>query len=90
MAHPWIVWIIIGAVAGVLAKALVPGNKGEPSGCIMTILLGIGGSLIVGFAMRHFLHDSGGGGLIGTIVGATIGAVVLILLFRSVWGRSSS
>ena len=89
MAHPWILWIVIGGIAGVLAKALVPGNKGEPSGCIMTILLGVAGSLIVGFIMRHFLHDSGGGGFIGTIVGATIGAIALILVFRNVWGKSS-
>lgn len=88
MAH-WIWWIIVGGIAGILAKAIMPGNKGEPTGCIFTILLGIAGSLLVGFAMRFFLHDSGGGGLIRSIVGATIGAIVLIALFKNVWGKSS-
>lgn len=80
-------WIIVGGVAGILAKAIMPGNKGEPTGCIMTILLGIAGSVGVGFIMRHFLGDGGGGGLIRSIFGATIGAIVLIALFKNVWGK---
>jgi len=79
-------WILVGFVAGVLAKLLVPGGDREPKGCIMTILLGIAGSLLVGFVMRAMGY-SGQGGLIPTIVGATIGAVVLILLFRKLWSR---
>lgn len=78
-------WIIVGLIAGVLAKALVPGGDREPKGCIMTVLLGVAGSLIVGFIMRAVFGDNGGGGLIGTIIGATIGAVILILAFRKFW-----
>lgn len=83
----WMWWIIVGGIAGILAKMLVPGNKGEPSGCLFTILLGIAGSLIVGFAMRTLLGTNGGGGLIGSIIGATIGAVILIMLFKKFWSK---
>ena len=78
-------WIIVGLIAGVLAKALIPGSDREPKGCVMTILLGIAGSVIVGFIMQTVFGANGGGGLIGTIVGATIGAVLLILALRKFW-----
>jgi len=77
-------WIIVGLIAGILAKAIVPGGDREPKGCVMTILLGIAGSVIVGFIMQTFL-GGGSGNLIGTIIGATIGAIVLILAFRKFW-----
>lgn len=80
-------WIIVGGLAGVLAKAISPGDKGEPKGCILTILLGIGGSVLVGFIMRNLLGAQGGGGLIGTIIGATIGAFILIFIFKKVWSK---
>lgn len=83
--HSWMWWIIVGFVAGVLAKAFSPGSSKEPKGCLMTILLGIAGSLLVGFLMRVLLDEKGGGGMVGTIFGATIGAMLLIALFRKVW-----
>ena len=85
VSHGWLWWILVGLVAGILAKMLMPGNKKEPSGCIMTIVLGIAGSVIVGFVMRTFLNTPGGGGLLGSIVGATIGAMLLIFIFRKLW-----
>jgi uncharacterized membrane protein YeaQ/YmgE (transglycosylase-associated protein family) len=78
-------WIIVGLVAGVLAKALTPGTNREPKGCLMTIGLGMAGSLLIGFLMQVFLGSSGGGGLLGSIVGATIGAMLLIYLARKFW-----
>lgn len=72
--------IIVGFIAGVLAKALVPGSDREPKGCIMTILLGIAGSVVMGFIMQ-LLGLGGGTG----IIGSTIGAVLLILAFRKFW-----
>ncbi len=78
----WIWWLIIGLIAGILAKAIMPGDKKEPGGCLMTSLLGIAGSLLVGFGMRTFLGTSGSGGTVGTIIGATIGACILIWLGR--------
>ncbi len=80
-------WIIVGGIAGVLAKAISPGDKGEPKGCLLTILLGVGGSLLMGFIMKNILGSSGGGGFVGTIVGATIGAFILIFIFKKVWSK---
>lgn len=79
-------WIIVGAVAGILAKLIMPGDKGEPKGCLLTILLGIAGSVIVGLIMDTFF-GGGGGGPLGTIVGATIGAIVLIAVFKKFWAN---
>lgn len=83
-------WIIVGLIAGVLAKALTPGSDREPKGCLMTMALGIAGSLLVGFIMQLVFGAQGGGGFVGTIIGATLGAIILILLFRKIWARSAS
>ena len=76
-------WIIIGLVAGVLAKAIMPGTSKEPSGWIMTILLGIVGAIVGGFLLGNLL----GTGLLMSIVSATIGAIVVIALMRLFTGR---
>lgn len=78
----WMWWIIVGFIAGLLAKALMPGEKNEPRGCLMTILLGIGGAMIVGFILHDLLGWRTGGHFIGSIVGATMGAMLLIWMFR--------
>ncbi|HVL38318.1 MAG TPA: GlsB/YeaQ/YmgE family stress response membrane protein [Fimbriimonadaceae bacterium] len=81
-----IVWmVIIGLLAGVLAKAIMPGERGEPKGCLMTTLLGIGGSLLVGLLMKVFFASDGRGGFLPTLTGATIGAILLIAIFRKFW-----
>jgi uncharacterized membrane protein YeaQ/YmgE (transglycosylase-associated protein family) len=85
MGHGLIWWIVVGLVAGVLAKALTPGTDREPKGCIMTIILGIAGSVLVGLVLDLIGGGNAPGGMLGTIVGATIGAVVLILAFRKFW-----
>lgn len=77
-------WAMIGFFAGVLAKAISPGTKKEPTGCLPTILLGIAGSLVMGFLME-LLGFRGQGGLIPTIIGATIGAVGLLYAARKWW-----
>jgi uncharacterized membrane protein YeaQ/YmgE (transglycosylase-associated protein family) len=75
-----IIWtIIIGFVAGVIAKFITPGRN-EPSGFILTTILGIVGALVatyLGQALGWY-HDGEGAGLIGAVVGA-----VIVLL---VWG----
>lgn len=74
-------WILVGFIAGVLAKALAKGEKNEPKGCLMTIVLGICGSVTTGFIMQ-MLGFTGRGGTIPTIIGATLGALLLIFLLR--------
>lgn len=77
-------WILIGFLAGVLAKAIMPGTSKEPQGCLLTIGLGIAGSLLVGFIVNN-LMGGGAGGFIPTLVGATLGAILLIFMMRKFW-----
>ena len=69
-----IIWtIIIGFVAGVIAKFIMPG-KNEPSGFVMTTILGIVGALVASFLGRAlgWYEPGQGAGLIGAVVGAII------------------
>ena len=75
-------WIIIGLIAGALAKFIMPGD--DPGGFIITILLGIAGALVGGFLAG--LIGIGGGGTIWTIIIATIGAIILLAIYRAVAG----
>jgi len=70
--------IIIGLIAGAIAKLIMPGR--DPGGIIVTILLGIAGSLLGGFLF------GGGDGQVG-IIGSIVGAVILLFIYRLVVGR---
>jgi uncharacterized membrane protein YeaQ/YmgE (transglycosylase-associated protein family) len=73
------VWFAVaGLIAGFLAKMIMPGDRNEPKGLVMTMLLGVAGSLIVGFVLHRVLGWSTSGNMIGTIIGATAGACGLI------------
>jgi uncharacterized membrane protein YeaQ/YmgE (transglycosylase-associated protein family) len=76
-----ILWtIIIGFVAGVIAKFLHPGNKYEPSGFIVTTLLGIGGAFAatyLGQAVGWYRAGENAG-----FMGAIVGAIIVLI----VWG----
>jgi uncharacterized membrane protein YeaQ/YmgE (transglycosylase-associated protein family) len=81
--HGWIAWIIIGGLAGLIAKALMPGR--DPGGCIVTILLGIAGAVLAGY-LGHALHLYGrsqGAGFIAAIIGAMIILFVYRLIARN-------
>lgn len=74
-------WILMGLIAGAIAKLLTPGK--DPGGCIITILIGIAGALIGGFLATLL----GFGGLTGfdlrSLVIATLGAIILLAVFRA-------
>ena len=80
-------WIILGALAGIIAKAILPGD--DPGGIIITPLIGIAGALIAGFIAQAI----GFGDPIdeffdwSTWIAAIIGAVVLLLIYRAFVGR---
>lgn len=79
-------WLIIGLVAGLLARALVPGD--DNMGIVGTIVLGIVGSLVGGFLGNLFVKGDATlspAGLIGSI----IGAIVALLVWRSVGSRGA-
>ena len=75
-------WIIVGLIAGVLAKWIMPGD--DPGGLIVTILIGIAGGLIGGFAASQL--GIGGGNIVNILI-ATLGAIVLLILYRVVARR---
>jgi uncharacterized membrane protein YeaQ/YmgE (transglycosylase-associated protein family) len=76
-------WIIIGAVAGILAKLIMPGR--DPGGCIVTILLGIAGALLAGFignAVGWYSQGQAGG-----FIAATLGAILILFIYRLLMRR---
>jgi len=77
-------WIVIGLLAGGVAKLLMPGR--DPGGCIVTILLGIAGALLTGFLGRaigwYGPEDQGAG-----FVAAVVGAFLILLVYRLVLRR---
>jgi uncharacterized membrane protein YeaQ/YmgE (transglycosylase-associated protein family) len=78
-----IAWIIIGGLAGAIAKLLMPGK--DPGGCIITVLLGIAGALVagwIGHAVGWYRTDEGAG-----FLAAIVGAFILLLIYRVVAGR---
>ncbi len=73
-------WILIGIVAGVLGKFVMPGK--DPGGFVVTILLGIAGALLAGFlgsAIGVYQQGQPAGW-----VGATVGAIILLIIYRLV------
>ena len=82
-----IAWIILGLVAGLVARALVPG-KG-PQGLIITSMLGIVGALLGGFVATQLFHVAGVQGFfnLSTWVCAIVGAAVLLLVYNLITGR---
>jgi uncharacterized membrane protein YeaQ/YmgE (transglycosylase-associated protein family) len=76
----FIIWIIVGAIAGWLAGMVV---KGGGFGLIGDIIVGIIGALIAGWLLP-MLGIVIGGGIIGAIINAFIGAVILLIILRLV------
>ena len=82
----WLYWIVLGLLAGALAKFLVPGR--DPSGCLVTIVLGILGAFVgglVGTALGWGRVTSGSFDL-RSVTLATFGAIVVLLIGRLVAG----
>lgn len=80
-------WIILGLLAGIIAKAILPGS--DPGGIIVTTLIGIAGAFVGGLIAKAF----GFGDPIdeffdlSTWLGAIIGAILLLLVYRMIAGR---
>ena len=80
-----ILWtIIIGFIAGVIAKFIMPGDN-EPAGFILTAILGIVGAFVatyLGQALGWYRPGEGAG-----LIGAVVGAVIVLLIYGMVAGR---
>ena len=82
-------WIIVGLIAGVLAKWIMPGR--DPGGILVTILIGIVGAVIGGFLVGMVVPGDAISGInITTILVATLGAIILLAIYRWYAGRSAS
>jgi uncharacterized membrane protein YeaQ/YmgE (transglycosylase-associated protein family) len=77
--------IIVGLVVGAVAKLLMPGP--DPGGMIITILLGIGGSLVAGFLGRALGWYTEGAPV--GFIASVIGAILLLAAYRALTGSRS-
>lgn len=82
------IWtILIGFVAGLIAKFLTPGNN-EPSGFILTTILGIVGAVVatwIGQALGWYSAGAGAG-----LIGAIVGAIIVLLVWGAVTRRGNN
>ena len=78
--------IILGLLAGYIAKALMPGK--DPGGFFVTILLGLAGSLVGFFIFTELLGIGDTEAFdLGGLIGAIIGTMILLGVYRAVAGR---
>jgi uncharacterized membrane protein YeaQ/YmgE (transglycosylase-associated protein family) len=83
-----IAWIVLGLIAGAIAKFLMPGR--DPGGIFVTIIIGIVGAVIGGFIGSALGVGDVTGLNLWSIVLAVIGAMVLLLVYRMVAGRRTA
>ena len=81
-------WIILGLVAGFLAKLIMPGK--DPGGFIVTAIIGIVGGIIGGFVGNALGLGGVSGFNIGSIILAVAGAIVLLIGYRLVRGSPAA
>jgi uncharacterized membrane protein YeaQ/YmgE (transglycosylase-associated protein family) len=82
----YLLWmIVVGLIVGALAKLIMPGR--DPGGIIVTILLGIGGSVIAGLIGRAvgWYREGEPAGFIASV----IGAIIILAIYRVIVGRSA-
>ena len=81
-------WIVVGLIAGILAKWVMPGP--DPGGIITTVLIGVVGAIVGGFVVSSLL---GGPGVTGinliSILVATLGAIILLAVYRLITRRAT-
>jgi uncharacterized membrane protein YeaQ/YmgE (transglycosylase-associated protein family) len=81
--YHWLTWIVIGLLAGAIAKAITPGR--DPGGCLVTIVLGVAGALLAGFLGQQLGWYAPGEG--AGFLAAIVGAVLLLIVYRLVARR---
>jgi uncharacterized membrane protein YeaQ/YmgE (transglycosylase-associated protein family) len=81
-----IAWIVLGLLAGLIAKALLPGD--DPGGVIITALIGIAGALLGGFLAKVLFNAKPLDNFfdLSTWVTAIVGSIVLLVVYRMIAG----
>ena len=80
-------WIILGLIAGLLAKWIMPGK--DPGGLIVTILIGIAGAILGGFIASLLGLGSVSNLGLGSIIIAVVGSLILLAGWRVMKARES-
>jgi uncharacterized membrane protein YeaQ/YmgE (transglycosylase-associated protein family) len=81
-------WIVLGLIAGAIAKAIMPGR--DPGGFIVTALIGIVGAVVGGFLGNLIFGIGGVSGIdIRSILISVVGALVLLWVYRMATRRST-
>jgi uncharacterized membrane protein YeaQ/YmgE (transglycosylase-associated protein family) len=83
-----IAWIILGLLAGAIAKAIMPGE--DPGGIVVTMIIGIVGAIVGGFLAKVLFgaHPLDNFFDLSTWLTAIVGAIVLLAIYRAVVGNS--
>ena len=81
----WIVWIVFGLVAGIIAKFIMPGR--DPGGFIVTIIIGIVGAVVGGFISTQLGFGDVTRFDIKSMIIAVLGAILLLVIYRAVKSR---
>jgi uncharacterized membrane protein YeaQ/YmgE (transglycosylase-associated protein family) len=82
-----VVWIVVGLIAGILAKWVMPGP--DPGGVVVTALIGIVGALIGGWVLEWLgFGGSAGSFSLESILTATLGAIILLAIHRLLTRRT--
>ncbi|PLS87512.1 MAG: GlsB/YeaQ/YmgE family stress response membrane protein [Actinobacteria bacterium] len=80
-------WIVVGLIAGVLAKIAMPGP--DPGGVILTVVIGIAGAVVGGLILNAVLGRQGVSGFdLPTVLVATLGSILLLTVYRFVTRRA--
>ncbi len=80
-------WILVGLIAGLLGKLIMPGD--DPGGIIVTILIGMAGAVVGGFVVGILGGTGATGFNIWSILVATLGAIILLAIYRVIAGRTA-
>ena len=81
-------WIVVGIIAGFLAKAVVPGEG--PGGILGDLIVGVVGAVVGGWIMHSFGNAGASGINVWSIFVAFFGAVVLLVILRAMTGRRTT